>query len=203
MASSIVPDFSQSSLLPAVVQHHLTGRVLMVGFMNQDAWNKTLDTKSVTFFSRSRNTLWTKGETSGNTLTLERWAIDCDADTILIHARPSGPTCHTGAISCFDENGEEYAYGFVGFLEQLLAKRKSHPISDSYTSKLFEKGIDKIAQKVGEEAVETVIAAKNENHAEFVGEASDLLFHLLVLLTAKGVRFEELLAELDRRHKPR
>jgi phosphoribosyl-ATP pyrophosphohydrolase/phosphoribosyl-AMP cyclohydrolase len=202
MTSTQTPDFSKSELIPAIVQHYLTGKVLMVGYMNEQAWLHTTQSNTVTFFSRSKQRLWTKGETSGNFLHLDRWAVDCDSDAILIHARPDGPTCHTGRESCFDNNGTDPG-GFVEFLEVLLAKRKEQPLAESYTSKLFARGIDKIAQKVGEEAVETVIASKNDNMKEFVGEASDLLFHLLVLLTAKGVRFEALLAELYSRHKPR
>lgn len=174
----------------------------MVGFMNNDAYRKTIEEKKVTFFSRSKNRLWTKGETSGNFLHVSRIDLDCDADTLLIHAIPDGPTCHTGRDSCFDSESPSQS-GFVEYLEHLLQTRKESPVKDSYTSKLFAKGIDKIAQKVGEEAVETVIASKNEDKAAFIGEASDLLFHLLVLLSAKDCRFEDLLEELHSRHQGR
>lgn len=193
-------DFSkENGLVPAVIQHYLTGKILMVGYMNLEALEATLETEKVTFFSRSKNRLWTKGESSQNYLLLHSIAHDCDADAILIQALPQGPTCHTGLESCFDTLGKPDS--FLPFLEKLLQNRKESMPEGSYTSKMFGKGLDKIAQKVGEEAVETVIAAKNPDDSEFIYEASDLLFHLMLLLVEKNIPFESLLAELKKRHK--
>lgn len=193
-------DFSkEDGLIPAIIQHYLNGKILMLGFMNPEAVQTTLETGKVTFFSRSKNRLWTKGETSKNYLHLHSIAQDCDADALLIQAIPDGPTCHTGLDSCFDTLGSPDS--FLPFLEKLLQTRKETLPEGSYTSKMFIKGLDKIAQKVGEEAVETVIAAKNPDNSEFIYEASDLLFHLMMLLVEKNVPFESLLMELKSRHK--
>ena len=194
--------FDQNGLIPAIVQDSSTRQVLMLAYMNQDALQKTLDTRLVTFYSRSRQQLWTKGETSGNTLDLVQIQADCDSDTLLITARPNGPACHTGNTSCFFENefSIDEAYGFLKQLEDLLRSRKHEMPKGSYTSRMFAKGLDKITQKVGEEAVETVIASKNDDEGEFIYEASDLLFHLLMLMVEKEVPFAKLIDELKRRH---
>lgn len=194
--------FNENGLIPAIVQDADNLRVLMLGYMNSEAIAKTLESGLVTFFSRSRNTLWTKGETSGNTLKLTEIRYDCDKDALLITATPHGPTCHTGNTSCFyrDKPAPAAKGEFLFKLEKLLADRKEKMPEDSYTTSLFRKGIDKIAQKVGEEAVETVIASKNNNKVEFIYEASDLLFHLMVLLTEKGYTIQELIDELEKRH---
>lgn len=194
-----------TGLIPAVVQDAYTGRVLMLGYMNEESIGVTLESGLVTFFSRSRRALWTKGETSGNALRLVSINDDCDHDSLLVKAVPIGPTCHTGMTSCFDAgtsgNVSESGLAFIAHLEGLLKDRKRTMPEGSYTSKMFAKGLDKIAQKVGEEAVETVIAAKNNDESEFVYEASDLLFHLTLLLVEKGVPFESLIQELQRRHR--
>ena len=194
--------FDQNGLIPAIVQDSSTRQVLMLAYMNQDALQKTLDTRLVTFYSRSRQQLWTKGETSGNTLDLVQIQADCDSDTLLITARPNGPACHTGNTSCFFENefSIDEAYGFLKQLEDLLRSRKHEMPKGSYTGRMFAKGLDKITQKVGEEAVETVIASKNNDEGEFIYEASDLLFHLLMLMVEKEVPFAKLIDELKRRH---
>lgn len=184
-------DFTKSNdgLVPVVIQNYLNNQVLMLGYMNEDAFAKTKELGKVTFFSRSKNRLWTKGEESGNFLEVKSIAIDCDNDTILIKAKPFGPTCHTGSTTCFNEVSNR---GFVYELEQTindridLAKDK-----DSYTYKLYNKGINKIAQKVGEEAVEIVIEAKDNNDDLFLGEAADLMYHYLILLKAKGFKLED------------
>jgi phosphoribosyl-ATP pyrophosphohydrolase/phosphoribosyl-AMP cyclohydrolase len=205
-------DYSKytDGLVPAVVQHWHDGRVLMVGFMNEAALSTTLETGHVTFYSRSKQRLWTKGETSGNFLQLKEVKVDCDNDTLLIKADPIGPTCHTGADTCFGEEAPEAtssvhaqvnAFSFLAHLEQVIANRYQNPSETSYTSKLFAKGINKIAQKVGEEAVELVIEAKDDNKNLFLGEAADLLFHLLVLLRAKGYTLAEVVEVLQARHK--
>ncbi|AWV99881.1 bifunctional phosphoribosyl-AMP cyclohydrolase/phosphoribosyl-ATP diphosphatase HisIE [Arcticibacterium luteifluviistationis] len=196
------PDFSKSpdSLLPVVVQDVHTLKVLMLGYMNEEAYEKTLAEKIVTFFSRSKKRLWTKGETSKNFLHLKSVAIDCDEDTILIKASPDGPTCHTGDDTCWQEEN----VGKVGFLEHLrktLHDRRLNPSDKSYTSSLFAKGINKVAQKVGEEAVELVIEAKDDNKDLFLGEAADLMYHYLVLLEAKEIELDEVIDVLISRHK--
>ncbi|MCB0686416.1 MAG: bifunctional phosphoribosyl-AMP cyclohydrolase/phosphoribosyl-ATP diphosphatase HisIE [Saprospiraceae bacterium] len=193
-------DFGKSDgLVPAIVQNVYSGRVLMLGFMNKEALLKTLQTKLVTFYSRSKQRLWTKGETSENYLHLMAIDLDCDADTLLIQARPQGPTCHTGDDTCF---GNSFSgYSFFRQLEEVIQQRHDQPSDQSYTTSLFRKGIDKIAQKVGEEAVEVVIAAKNEDKDLFLGEVADLTYHLLVLLRAKNVEFGEVLEVLEKRHK--
>lgn len=194
--------FDQNGLIPAIVQDSATRQVLMLAYMNREALQKTLDTRLVTFYSRSRQQLWAKGETSGNTLDLVQIQADCDSDTLLITARPNGPACHTGNTSCFFENefSIDEAYGFLKQLEDLLRSRKHEMPKGSYTSRMFAKGLDKITQKVGEEAVETVIASKNDDEGEFIYEASDLLFHLMMLMVEKEVPFAKLIDELKRRH---
>lgn len=187
-------------LLPAIVQDADTLQVLMLGYMNAAALAKTQDTGLVTFHSRSRDTLWTKGETSGNTLTLVGLEIDCDADTILVTARPKGPTCHEGTVSCFGDEGAT-GVGFLGYLETLIRARKTADPASSYTAKLLQGPLVKAAQKVGEEGVETALAAVAETDAEFKGEAADLLYHLLVLLAAKDMPLSDVIALLQDRHK--
>ena len=194
-------DFDkQNGLIPAIVQDYRTNKVLMLGFMNEESYNKTLDTKMATFFSRSRNELWTKGETSGNYLHVKDIIADCDNDTILIKADPTGPVCHTGKDTCFSEvnsTGTE----FIQYLAKIIKDRRDNPSKESYTSSLFEKGINKIAQKVGEEAVELVIESKDSNTELFLNEAADLLFHYLVLLEAKGIDILDVMEVLESRHK--
>jgi phosphoribosyl-AMP cyclohydrolase / phosphoribosyl-ATP pyrophosphohydrolase len=202
----ILPDqlkFDNEGLIPAIIQDSITRQVLMLGYMNRESIKKTMDTGYVTFFSRSRQTLWTKGETSGNTLGLETIQIDCDSDALLIFAKPYGPTCHTGNTSCFFKKDlpDIETYDFLIRLENLLRKRKAEMPEDSYTSAMFAKGLDKISQKVGEEAVETVIASKNESADEFISEASDLLFHLMLLMVQKEIPFSALIEELQNRHR--
>ncbi|GAA4010702.1 bifunctional phosphoribosyl-AMP cyclohydrolase/phosphoribosyl-ATP diphosphatase HisIE [Hymenobacter fastidiosus] len=200
-------DFAKmNDLLPAVVQDADTGQVLMLGYVNEEAWAKTQQEGRVTFFSRSKNRLWTKGETSGNYLTVVSLHPDCDGDAILIRARPDGPTCHRGTTSCF-EQPEQTAYpaapvGFLAELERLVQRRRDFPAEEpnSYTVSLFRKGMPKIAQKVGEEAVETVIDAVGGNIEGLKGEVADLLYHLLVLLAASQVTLEEVVAVLRARH---
>jgi phosphoribosyl-ATP pyrophosphohydrolase/phosphoribosyl-AMP cyclohydrolase len=194
-------DFEKTGgLIPAIIQDHLTGKVLMLGFMNEEALAQTKATGLVTFFSRSKNRLWTKGETSGNTLQVVNVLADCDADTLLIKAKPAGPVCHTGSDTCFGEENEE-AILFLKYLQTFIAQRRETMPEGSYTTSLFAAGINRMAQKVGEEAVETVIEATNGTPDKLVSEASDLLYHLIVLLTAKGLRLEDLSRELQRRHK--
>ena len=187
-------------LVPAIIQDDTTGKVLMLGFMNQEALSKTEELQKVTFFSRSKNRLWTKGEESGNFLLLKSISVDCDNDTLLIKANPVGPVCHTGADTCFNEKNE--GDNFLFALEKIIADRKSNPTDESYTSSLFKKGINKIAQKVGEEAVELVIEAKDNNDNLFKDEAADLLFHYLILLQAKGLVLEDIIGVLKKRHTP-
>ena len=188
--------------MPAIIQDAVTRKVLMLGFMNEEAYQKTLDTKHVTFWSRSRNTLWTKGETSGNFLNLVDIKIDCDNDTLLVQANPDGPTCHTGTDTCWGEENDANPLLFLTELQDFINKRKEEMPEGSYTTSLFNKGINKIAQKVGEEALETVIEATNGTNDHLVYEASDLLYHLLVMLTEKGLRIEDVAAELQKRHDP-
>jgi phosphoribosyl-ATP pyrophosphohydrolase/phosphoribosyl-AMP cyclohydrolase len=187
-------------LIPAVIQDHRTGKVLMLGFMNEEALAQTKATGLVTFFSRSKNRLWTKGETSGNTLQVVEILTDCDADTLLIKAAPAGPVCHTGTDTCFGEENTEDIL-FLKYLQDFIARRYEEMPEGSYTTSLFTSGINRMAQKVGEEAVETVIEATNGATDKLVGEAADLLYHLIVLLTAKGLRLDDLCRELQRRHK--
>ncbi len=193
-------NFSKSpdGLIPAIIQDALTSQVLMLGFMNEEALAKTKLEGKVTFYSRTKERLWTKGETSNNFLLVKDILIDCDNDTILIKAAPQGPTCHTGDISCFGKENDTFG---LQELEKVIMDRKNNPTEKSYTASLFEKGINKIAQKVGEEAVEIVIEAKDHNDELFLGEAADLMFHYLVLLQAKGFTLAEVVKVLEGRHK--
>ena len=186
-------------LAPAIIQDSETQKILMLGFMNAAALEQTERTGRVTFFSRSRQNLWTKGETSGNFLTVKEISVDCDADTVLIKARPAGPVCHTGADTCFNERNENDDFLFE--LEKIVNDRKNNPPETSYTAKLFGKGINKIAQKLGEEAVELIIEAKDENDELFKAEAADLLYHFTVLLAAKNVQLRDVLEILKERKK--
>ena len=192
-------DFNKTDgLVPVVIQDDKTLEVLMLGYMNQEAYDKTVNENIVTFFSRSKNRLWTKGETSNNFLHVKSMYIDCDNDTILIKASPDGPTCHTGSRSCFNT---DFNQNFILQLEQIIADRYENPQEGSYINKLRGKGLNKIAQKVGEEGVETVIAALAETETDLINEASDLVFHLLVLLREKGVTLETIAKNLEGRHK--
>lgn len=194
-------DFAKDNgLVPAVIQDSVTGKVLMVAFMNEEAYNKTVEEKKVTFFSRSKNRLWTKGETSGNFLHVNEILLDCDKDALLIKVQPQGPTCHTGADTCWDEKNTGKVF-FLDHLKNVIKQRKLNPSEKSYTSSLFKKGTNKVAQKVGEEAVELVIEAMDNNKDLFIGEAADLLFHYLVLLEHKGIDFDEVISVLQERHK--
>ncbi len=186
-------------LVPAIIQDSSTAKVLMLAYMNKAAFQKTMETKLITFFSRSRKTLWTKGETSGNFLEMEKIELDCDQDTLLIKVKPKGPICHTGADTCFREKNET-PY-FLEKLETIIQDRKNMNTESSYTASLFKKGINKIAQKVGEEAVELLIEAKDDNNDLFLNEAADLMFHYLVLLVAKGFKLEHVIEVLKNRHK--
>ena len=193
-------DFSKGDgLLPVVVQDAATGRVLMLGYMNEAALRRTQADRRVTFYSRSKQRLWTKGESSGNYLELVELRVDCDRDTILARVHPAGPVCHTGSDTCFDEKNEP-AY-FLAHLERVIQQRKGADPATSYTSSLFAKGINKVAQKVGEEAVELVIEAKDDDRTLFLGEAADLLYHYLVLLAAKEYTLENVLDVLRERHR--
>lgn len=195
-------DFEkQGGLIPAVVQDVQTSKVLMVGFMNKEALEKTVAEGKVTFFSRTKNRLWTKGETSNNFLMVKNIIVDCDKDTVLIKAEPVGPVCHTGADTCFNEPNKVDNTLFINQLKEVVKQRKAASPESSYTSSLFHKGINKVAQKVGEEAVELVIEAKDDNKELFLGEAADLLFHYLVLLEAKNYTLDEVLEVLKARHK--
>ena len=192
-------DFTKGNgLVPVVIQDNNTLQVLMVGYMNEEAYAKTNAEKKVTFFSRSKNRLWTKGETSGNFLYVEEILADCDNDSILIKVNPAGPVCHTGTTSCF---ADEQSKGFLYKLEKIINQRIEDNDSESYTNKLYKRGINKVAQKVGEEAVELVIEAKDDNIDLFKNEAADLLYHLLILLKAKGVNLQGIEAVLKERHK--
>lgn len=196
-----LPDFAKGDgLLPAIVQHALTGEVLMLGYMDEAALAKTRDSGLVTFFSRSKQRLWTKGETSGDVLKLVGLTIDCDADTFLVKALPAGPTCHTGTTSCFG-NDVAPALGFLAELDALVASRHADRPEGSYTTKLFDGGIRRIAQKVGEEGVETALAAVAEDDEALLGEAADLVFHLMVVLRARGLGFERVVQKLASRHR--
>lgn len=194
------PDFSKynDGLVPVIVQDNSTKKVLMLGFMNEEALNLTRKENRVTFFSRSKQRLWTKGETSDNFLLVKEILADCDNDTLLIKAEPTGPVCHTGADTCFNEINTRFT---LEKLEQVIADRKENPADSSYTSSLFAKGINKIAQKVGEEAVELVIESKDNDKEKFLGEAADLLFHYLILLQTKGYTLNDVTTVLGQRHK--
>ena len=192
-------DFNKmNGLVPAIVQDAVSGKVLMQGYMNEAALAKTQESKKVTFYSRSKERLWTKGETSGNFIELVSLAVDCDGDSILVKANPVGPVCHTGADTCFDEINSSKT-GFIDHLRAIIKDRKNNPSDKSYTASLFAKGINKIAQKVGEEAVEIVIEAKDDNKDLFLGEAADLMFHYLILLEAKGYELDEVMEVLIKR----
>jgi len=196
-------DFNKNKdgLVPAIIQDVNTKNVLMLGYMNEEAFKKTLYTKKVTFYSRSKQRLWTKGEESGNILHLVDYKIDCDKDTLLISVNPEGPTCHKGTDTCWGEKNTPH-YGFLSALEKVISDRKQHSNSEkSYVASLFEKGINKIAQKVGEEAVEVVIEAKDENDNLFLNESADLLFHILILLRAKGFQLQDIIKVLEKRQK--
>lgn len=194
-------DFEKmNGLVPTMVQDAMTGKLLMQGYMNEDALQKTKESGQVTFFSRSKNRLWTKGECSGNFLELVSIAVDCDGDSLLVKANPNGPVCHTGSDTCFEEHNDSKT-GFIDLLRGIIKDRKTNPNQDSYTASLFAKGINKIAQKVGEEAVEIIIEAKDDNKELFLGEAADLLFHYLILLEAKGYELDEVMQVLIDRHK--
>ncbi|MGV3509753.1 MAG: bifunctional phosphoribosyl-AMP cyclohydrolase/phosphoribosyl-ATP diphosphatase HisIE [Sphingobacteriaceae bacterium] len=192
-------DFSKSEgLVPVVIQDEQTLEVLMLGYMNEEAFNKTKSEGKVTFFSRTKNRLWTKGEESGNFLFVKNISIDCDNDTLLIKVQPVGPTCHTGSRSCFKT---EYNQNFIFKLEEIVKDRYENPVEGSYVNRLHDKGLNKIAQKVGEEGVETVIAALNETEQDFINESSDLLFHLIVLLREKNISLDTLAKNLESRHQ--
>ncbi len=195
-------DFSKGDgLCPAIIQDPQSRKVLMQGYMNQEALEQTVSSGKVTFFSRSKNRLWTKGESSGNFLVYVAHKVDCDKDSILVYANPEGPTCHTGKDTCWNEENKAPAGSFLDYLEDIIESRKNDPSDASYTSSLFKKGVNKIAQKVGEEAVELVIEAKDDNDDLFLGEAADLMFHYLVLLQQKGLKLEDVIGVLKKRHE--
>jgi len=194
-----IPDFLKSELIPAIVQDINTKSVLMLGYVNEHAFKATLNTSKVTFFSRSKNRLWMKGESSGNILHLKEWYLDCDADTLLFLVEPTGPVCHTGDETCFALPNENTH--FLHVLEKIINNRKLEGQPNSYTASLFAKGINKIAQKVGEEAVELVIEAKDNDKDLFLNEAADLMFHYLILLSAKNTSLNDVLQILEERHK--
>ncbi len=191
---------SENGLLPAIIQDVKTKNVLMLGYMNAEALNITKDTGKVTFFSRSKNRIWTKGEESGNFLELKSIKEDCDQDTLLILANPKGPICHRGTETCWGDQNK-VSYGFLSNLENTISKRKKSPKKHSYVSSLFEKGINNIAQKVGEEAIETIIEAKDNDDELFLNESADLLFHYLILLQAKGFYLDDVVKKLTTREK--
>jgi phosphoribosyl-AMP cyclohydrolase / phosphoribosyl-ATP pyrophosphohydrolase len=190
--------FDDKGLVPCIVQDVATRVILMLGYMNSESIQKTIESKRVTFFSRSKNRLWTKGETSGNFLDVKDILIDCDNDTLLIEANPVGPVCHTGSDTCFSQKNNG---GFLQTLEKTIQDRKANPKEDSYTTKLFQSGINKVAQKVGEEAVELVIESKDNNRELFLNEAADLMYHYLILLTAKGFSIADVERVLESRRK--
>ena len=196
----INPNFSKyaDGLMPVIIQDSISNKVLMLGFMNEESFTKTKTESKVTFFSRSKQRLWTKGETSNNFLLVKEIIVDCDNDTLLIKVSPTGPVCHTGADTCFNENNSSFS---LEKLEGIIADRKHNPSDSSYTSSLFAKGINKIAQKVGEEAVELVIESKDDNKEKFLSEAADLLYHYLVLLQAKNYKLQDVINVLAQRHK--
>lgn len=194
-------DFEKlGGLIPAIIQDVNTCKVLMLGFMNQEAYEETVSSGKVTFFSRTRNRVWMKGESSGNTLQVVSILNDCDNDTLLIKVIPSGPVCYTGKDTCFGEKNEEDIM-FFKYLQNFIERRRQEMPEGSYTTSLFQKGVNRMAQKVGEEAVETVIEATNGTEEGFIYEASDMLYHLIVLMTSKGIRMEDLAKELKKRHK--
>lgn len=194
-------DFDKmDGLIPAIIQDARTKNVLMLGFMNSEAYDKTLELGKVTFFSRTKNRLWTKGEESGNFLNVVSIDEDCDKDTLLIKVIPTGAVCHTGTATCFNDNNE-FGIEFLSYLQDFIEKRHAEMPEGSYTTSLFKSGVNRMAQKVGEEAVETVIEATNGTDDGLLYEASDMIYHLIVLLTSKGHRIEELSVELQKRHK--
>jgi phosphoribosyl-ATP pyrophosphohydrolase/phosphoribosyl-AMP cyclohydrolase len=194
-------DFSKSNgLVPAIIQDYMTSKVLMLGYMNEEAFLKTQETGQVTFFSRTKNRLWTKGEESGNFLNVKSISVDCDNDTLLIKVNPVGPVCHTGADTCWGESNQG-DISFLKFLQDFIEIRHAEMPEGSYTTSLFRKGINRMAQKVGEEAVETVIEATNGTEEGFLYEASDLVYHLIVLLRSKGYSLDDIGRELKKRHK--
>ena len=196
-------DFKKmDGLVPAIIQDAHTQKVLMLGFMNEEAYNKTVETGKVTFWSRSRNCLWTKGETSGNFLNVVEILNDCDQDTLLVKVHPDGPTCHTGADTCWNEKNEPNPLLFLSELSDFIEKRHREMPEGSYTTSLFRDGLNRMAQKVGEEALELVIEATNGTNDRLVYEGSDMLYHLNVLLTSKGLRIEDMARELMERHNP-
>ena len=196
-------DFEKcGGLVPAIIQDVQTRKVLMLGYMNEEAFNKTIETKKVTFWSRSRQTLWTKGETSGNFLHLVDVKVDCDNDTLLIQATPDGPTCHTGTDTCWGEVNESNPLLFLTELQDFINRRHEEMPEGSYATSLFKDGINRMAQKLGEEALEAVIEATNGTNDKLIYEASDMFYHLIVLLTSKGLRIEDVASELQKRHDP-
>lgn len=196
-------DFEKmGGLVPAIIQDAVSGKVLMLGFMNEEAYEKTLSTKLVTFYSRTRQCLWTKGETSGNYLHLVSIKADCDRDTLLIEAHPNGPVCHTGTDTCWGEKNEGNPLLFLTELQNFIEKRHEEMPEGSYTTSLFKDGLNRMAQKVGEEALEAVIEATNGTNERLIYEAADMTYHLIVLLTSKGLRIEDIARELETRHKP-
>ena len=192
----------QNGLVPAIIQDSVTLNVLMLGYMNEEAYKKTVSTKKVTFYSRSRKCLWTKGETSGNYLELVSIKTDCDNDTLLIRAIPHGPTCHTGTDTCWGEDNKKNPVLFLTELQDFINKRHKEMPENSYTTSLFKDGTERMAQKVGEEALEAVIEAVKGDNKRLIYESSDMLYHLIVLLTSKGLRIEQVISELAERHQP-
>lgn len=196
-------DFEKcGGLVPAIIQDATTRTVLMLGYMNEEAYNITIETKKVTFYSRSRQCLWTKGETSGNYLYLVNISLDCDNDTLLVKVNPSGPTCHKGTDTCWGEKNEANPLLFLTYIQDFINKRYEEMPDGSYTTSLFKDGINRMAQKVGEEALEAVIEATNGTNERLIYEGADMLYHLIVLLTSKGLRIEDLAKELQIRHDP-
>ena len=196
-------DFEKmGGLVPAIIQDATTKTVLMLGYMNKEAFDKTVETKKVTFYSRSRQCLWTKGETSGNFLELVDIKVDCENDTLLVKANPTGPTCHTGNDTCWGEKNEKNPLLFLTYLQDFINRRHEEMPEGSYTTSLFKDGLNRMAQKVGEEALEAVIEACNGTNERLIYEGSDMIYHLIVLLTSKGLRIEDLAKELQVRHDP-
>jgi len=196
-------DFNKAGgLIPAVVQDAVTEKMLMIGFMNEEAYQKTIESKTVTFYSRTRKRLWTKGEESGNCLDLVEILVDCDSDALLVKVNPRGAVCHNGNDTCFGETNNHSGLHFYNYLQNFIDMRRKEMPKGSYTTKLFESGINKIAQKVGEEAVELVIEAKDQNDDLFLNEASDLMYHFIVLLSARGYSLTDVAKTLNERHKP-
>jgi phosphoribosyl-ATP pyrophosphohydrolase/phosphoribosyl-AMP cyclohydrolase len=200
MQTEILFNKSKDGLVPAIIQDHMTRKVLMQGYMNQEALDKTISEGKITFYSRSKSRLWTKGEESGNYLEYISYAVDCDGDSLLFQVKPSGPTCHTGTDTCWNELNR--TDDFLSILESIIETRKTSGDESSYVRTLLQKGINKVAQKVGEEAVELVIEAKDNDQEKFLGEAADLLFHYLLLLNIKGYKLQDVKEILQKRHRP-